>query len=203
MGPPMKSGKSKKNSTVPSSADKQETLRPKTKSADKKVLAGKSSSNAMPIRAERTVKKRSEEPKSSVKAAAIGKKAEAPSTELNKRASAPPMPAAIVKSAMKGASATPGISPTLVPTEPAASSKRTQKAVQLTSAKSAQKGMPAAIIKLAVTKGTSTPGISATAIPPERKETIVRDGGESKSGIKRPPCKIGRRDSERRKESTL
>ena len=120
-GPPMKAGKSKKNSAVPSSADKKSVAPSKSKSRDVKALAAKSASRKTSKAV--IAKSKVQVPKRAAEAAPAKTKIVARSKELKKEESvdvAPSMPTPIVKSAFKEETSTPGISPAAIPPAPIA-----------------------------------------------------------------------------------
>ncbi len=120
----MKNGKSKKNSSVPSSVDKEKTAPPpKGKLAVKASAAKQPSNSKAPIvsaeRAPKRAEKKQDRPtKRAADASSIETKTSVPPKGTKKKVAAPPMPAAIVRSAMKRATATPGISPAVTPVDP-------------------------------------------------------------------------------------
>src|ERR1043165_6003785 len=128
----MKAGKSKKNSAVPSSADKKRVAPSKAKSPGVKAAAAKLSSatkrvvEAARAVAARVTKDKATARKRGTEAAASKTKTVLRSEQPKKKETVPrkpstkSMPAPIVKSAFKGETSTPGISPAPIPPKPIA-----------------------------------------------------------------------------------
>src|SRR5689334_2091319 len=123
----MKAGKSKKNSAVPSSADKKRLAPSKTKSAGVKAASAKLSSPKKAVEVARLTARRMAKDKGEVRKRRTELAATKPERVLRskepkkKQLATPtaPMPAAIVKSAFKEETSTPGISPAAILAEPA------------------------------------------------------------------------------------
>jgi hypothetical protein len=158
----MKNGKSKKNSSVPSSVGKQKTAPPRPKLAVVKAAAAKAISKVKDVVAGATrVTQRAAK-----KTGAVSSKAP------KKKDIAPPMPEPIVRSAMKKATSTPGVSPAAI----LAAAKSPKKISEVKVAEKVSESLrgPGAKSKAAASRRTPKGGAKVEAAVVVREAPLVQ-----------------------------